>query len=324
MELGLHPVQSRTCEFSQRCCRSFLANLPDGIEVLDRPEEADLILVFDSYDERIIRELPWGFLLSPRTVMYSQGDAGVPVLPGLYVNLTRKIHVPGMTASHGYFEYLAETGGNRFCKNHLPREKSYLFCFSGRNSHPVRDRVLRFLEGFPNAIVQDTSEVYNHWSPSRPEDAQSAYVEQIRQASFSICPRGKGANCIRLFESMRMGVAPVLISDDLVLPDGPDWETFLLRVPENRIEDIPAILEREQHRAGEMGHLARAAYESHFSPESMPRRILEQLREISVRGKTGVSGRLVRWGKHRVVGVFWDLYFLLVDFRDWIRGILLP
>ena len=251
--------------------------------------------------------------------MYSQGDAGVPVLPGLYVNLTRKRRISGLMGGHGYFEYLAETGGNPYCKGYRQSEGSHLFCFSGRNSHPVREQILKTFSDFPDAIIQDTSTAYDHWSSSRPDLMQSNYVENIRKALFSICPRGKGANCIRLFESMRLGIAPVLISDDLVLPDGPDWDGFLLRVPESRVAEIPSILEQSRARAGEMGELARQAYEAHFSPETMPQRILEQLSAIAAGRSNGLSVRVSRLGQHYSVKAYWALYFCLLNFRDRVR-----
>jgi len=322
MRTAIYPLHSGTCGFSRQACRFFLAGLPEGVEIVDDPARASLILVFDSYDNRMIGELSWEVLISSKTVMYSEGDAGVPVLPGIYVNLTKRHYRPGRTGSHGYLFYLAENRGNSACRGVQAVEKRFLFSFAGRNSHRVRADIFRLLTGAAEAYIRDTSQAYDHWSADRPEEMQSRYAETIRQSYFSLCPRGKGANCIRLFESMRMGVAPVLISDAWVLPEGPDWEQFLIRIPESQVAEIPGILERERHRALEMGELARKAYEAYFSASSLPRDVLTQLERMVVENHRDLPVRLLCLVENRAVEAFWFCYFLAIPAWNRVKSIL--
>ena len=54
---------------------------------------------------------------------------------------------------------------------------------------------------------------------------------------------------------------PVVIAADIVLPMGPEWEAFCVRVPEAEVASIPARLEAMESRFEAMGPLARAAWE---------------------------------------------------------------
>ena len=69
------------------------------------------------------------------------------------------------------------------------------------------------------------------------------------QLDLILCPRGEGTSSIRLFESLRMGRPPVIISDQWVPPEGPAWDTFSVRIPERRIHTIPDRLTELEHQA---------------------------------------------------------------------------
>ena len=45
---------------------------------------------------------------------------------------------------------------------------------------------------------------------------------------------------------MMLGRVPVIVSDQWVPPDGPDWESFSMRVKEREVDTIPAMLEAAQ------------------------------------------------------------------------------
>jgi hypothetical protein len=68
---------------------------------------------------------------------------------------------------------------------------------------------------------------------------------------------------------MQAGVAPVLLSDKYDLPKGPDWDSFLLRIPESRLKEIPQILDAHVAESSELGYRARAAWEQWFAPDKV-------------------------------------------------------
>ncbi|MDQ2919268.1 MAG: glycosyltransferase family 47 protein, partial [Verrucomicrobiota bacterium] len=92
---------------------------------------------------------------------------------------------------------------------------------------------------------------------------------------FVLCPRGVGASTIRLFETMRMGRVPVILSDEWVPPVGPLWEKFSVRVAEKDFAQVPRLLEEREHMAVPMGQLARREWEEWFSPEVAFHRVVD-------------------------------------------------
>jgi hypothetical protein len=95
---------------------------------------------------------------------------------------------------------------------------------------------------------------------------------------------------------MQMGVAPVVISDKQLLPEGPAWETFLIRIPERKIKQLPQILEPRLAEAEARGRLARQAWERFFAPPVMFNGIVATL--VRIRSQRRVPERWMHpfWG----------------------------
>jgi hypothetical protein len=91
---------------------------------------------------------------------------------------------------------------------------------------------------------------------------------------------------------MKMGRACVIISDDWQPNEHVPWSEFSIRVAERDVPRIPEILEREAHRAADMGSRARFAWEEHFSERVRFHRIVELCLEIR---RQGGNGRAKRW-----------------------------
>jgi hypothetical protein len=109
------------------------------------------------------------------------------------------------------------------------------------------------------------------------------YGEISKASKFILCPRGMGTSSVRLFDTMRMGRVPVIISDQWVEPQGPCWEKFSLRVPEADFARLPALLEEHEAVAVEMGLLARAQWEEWFSERVCFHRVVEWCLDIKRR-----------------------------------------
>jgi len=82
-----------------------------------------------------------------------------------------------------------------------------------------------------------------------------------------LCPRGKGPSSWRLFETMRVGRVPVVISDDWVPPPGIDWDSFVVRMPESDVQQIPSVLLGLESEWAERAGRAQQAWENHLSYE---------------------------------------------------------
>jgi len=197
---------------------------------------------------------------------YWDDDGVVPLLPGIFTNAVKprwiNIH---RTASHNFIDAL-----NPHVISVPEREKRYLFSFAGGSTSILRKKLYKIDFRREDVLIQNTSDYY-HWDTTQNGRVarQKQYAELIATSHFGLCPRGASAGGLRLFEVMQMGVAPVLVSDRFLLPEGPDWESFLIRVPERKIKQLPEILEPYLCESAERGRLARQAYEQWFAPPVM-------------------------------------------------------
>lgn len=243
----------------------------------DGPQEADLILFvehhpghdpyfFSVYRNEIYRKF------KEKCFLYHDCDWAIPVIPGIFPSVEKRLFTPGvMQAGH----YIARLCENEAIKPAGISKKEYLFSFVGaRKTHICRSRVLNLQHD--RCYLKDTSGM-NSWK-LRPEDKkkfEEDYVNVSAKSQFILCPRGIGPNTYRLFEAMEMGIAPVIISDEWVPIEGPSWERFSLKIAENDIGKIPNILEEHQNKSLLMGMLAREEWKKWFSKEVSFHRLIE-------------------------------------------------
>lgn len=73
------------------------------------------------------------------------------------------------------------------------------------------------------------------------------YNQTLINSRFSLCPSGTGPNSIRFWESLACGAIPVLLSDQMVLPDIPSglsWNEVIISIPENEYQLLLSVLEK--------------------------------------------------------------------------------
>lgn len=68
------------------------------------------------------------------------------------------------------------------------------------------------------------------------------YNKLLLDSRYSLCPSGSGPNSIRFWESLAVGSIPVLLADTLELPSHELWDDSIVRIPENKLEELPSIL----------------------------------------------------------------------------------
>jgi hypothetical protein len=193
-------------------------------------------------------------------------------LRGIYASNSARAGPRGHTRFRtGCYQLYPRTFSNPFVEESDGRswskEKRWLASFLGRRSHGCRDDLIRSLADKPGVLVKDTSDFDLFNAAEIDRSPQKVYRDILESSEFALCPRGTGTGSIRLFEAMRMGVAPVIISDSWILPQGPMWHEFALFSREDSatlLEDLRA--RRSQY--AEMGRLARKAWETFFSDTS--------------------------------------------------------
>jgi hypothetical protein len=153
---------------------------------------------------------------------------------------------------------------------------------------------LRHRRSFFQNTTGDFGRVLNRTMNRRERlDYHRRYAELMKATKFVLCPRGVSASSIRLFETMRMGRVPVILSDGWIRRVGPQWDEFSLRVLERDFARVPALLERFEGEAVTMGSLARKEWERWFSEEVLFHQLVELC--LDIRAKRKLPEILSRW-----------------------------
>lgn len=265
--------------------------------VTEDAEAADVILFVESYGggwhfERVRRH-PYTGRHREKCFIFCSNPFVIPFLPGVYTGIDRR-WASRRTVS-GFYLDVPKSRFTTFTPptNDLP----YLYSFMGSAGTADVRRKLAAL-AHPRGFYQDTAADYaralhGQMDAHEQQDYQRRYAEITKASKFVLCPRGLSVSSIRLFETMRMGRAPVILSDDWVPPPGAAWETFSIRVAERDWQRIPAILEAREAEAVAMGQRARAEWVEWFSRETAFHRIVESC--LTIGTQRVVPERLARW-----------------------------
>src|SRR5579884_101947 len=240
--------------------------------------EADIILFVEmgttGMFAEVVRAHPLYRRYPQKCFLYDWSDHVFPVIPGIYSSLRKEHFSPEHTRSGFYL--LPE---NPYIQNSpVSGKEKYLAAFVGSlKNHPVRQAFLKF--GRDDIYLLDSSKesyrILYHGTPEEKDLFWQRYAASIRDALFSLCPRGLGPGTIRLYESMKMGRACVILSDEWVPNDGVDWDSFAVRLPESEVHRTPEILDSLRDRAAEMGRRARQEWEDWFSEPVRFHRMVE-------------------------------------------------
>lgn len=283
-------------------------------QLTDDPEAAEIIVLagdLESLAEAqanpLLRQYP------EKTMAYSEIDAMIPYVPGVYGSASKPKGVDlRRTQSNIYFSRYGSSMNPEV--RHRPGEaKELLFCFRGRRDCRVRTNIVEYRYNRADVQVLETTG-FMHWNSGivGKRESQRDYADALARSHFALCPRGMGFGSIRLFEVMEMGVAPVLLADRYALPPGPDWESFLLTIPEKDFARLPELLEAHVGESEMRGQRARKAWEEFFAPELVFDRMIDQLCEI----------RKQRVIPERVYRRMWPLLKIQTNAKPWVAGVM--
>ena len=248
------------------------------------PRTADLILFVESWEADWLlteaRKDPIVKQYREKCFVVCEIPDASHLLPGVYTN----VHDGEFLASRlrtGFYLWMYENEFAYF--DELCDENDYLFSFVGSfKTASVRARIRDLTH--PRAYLRDTSAESPSiwWKSSLVEKRafQRAYAEVCKQSKFILCPRGHSPSTVRLFEAMRMGRVPVILSDSWVAPSGPNWDRCSIRIAERDVFSVSSILESYEENAAAMGLAARNEWDAWFSPEVSFHRIVEWCLDI--------------------------------------------
>ncbi len=255
--------------------------------LVDDPELADVLLFVDLHQHPLDWNLTGlqGHPLAvkyPRKVMvYDERDQPHCVFPGAFACMPAQ-----------------EFDAKRQLKNELMRpseeELEFLFSFLGANTHPVRVELLKLKH--PRALVEDTSKInfFDNSDESKSEEHQRVRRDQkerfgkvVARSKFVLCPRGWGTSSFRLYETLAAGRVPVVISDDWMPSPADDWNACSVRVAQNDVASIPALLEEREVDWPGMARAARTMFKNWLAPDVLFSRLADECEWLLRNGELG-------------------------------------
>ena len=282
--------------------------------VVDDPAEADLILFVENHppsDPYFFRVLfhPLYRRYRSKCFVYHDADYAIPTMPGIYPSIEKRNLDRRRARSFHYLARLCVNDSVRFTPEAAAPQ--HLFSFVGAaGTNAIRRDVLRLQH--PSCLLRDTTG-RAAWLMRREQKKsyEDFFAESIRDSKFVLCPRGFGPATYRMFEAMEMGRAPVIISDEWVPFEGPDWSSCSIRVPEDRIADIPQLLAAAEPHWRDMGARARREWERWMSPEVTFHRLVEACLDLQ---RTRTSSRIA-------AARAWLQFFEPFHFRNVLRHV---
>ncbi len=242
---------------------------------------ADIILFVD------LHQHPGGYLLpllyqhplvrryGRKVFVYDERDRPWATFPGLYTSARCSAFDPRRQRSCPYIRL------HNSLQEPQNVEPDLLFSFQGALTHRCRESVLALRH--PRALIENTSN-FNFFEDSEGEDAKQAqkkhYAQTLGRSKFVLCPRGHGPSSFRLFETLSFGRVPVIISDEWVAPEGPNWENCSLKVPESGVASLISLLEAYEDDFAALSSAAYQTYQDWFAPDILWHRLINWCEEL--------------------------------------------
>jgi len=256
--------------------------------------------------------------------IYYGGDRPLPLLPGVYTSLESRFYRSSWTRTGSYLRVAENRNISDFGS---VAQCDLLYSFSGASdNHQVRREILRLQH--TRGVVFDTSSLsieqrQRDTAVGANDTYIDSYLSLLKRSKFILCPRGIGTSTWRLFEAMKAGRVPVIISDQWVPPAGPQWSEFSIRAPESKIGMIPETLERREADASKLAIAARNAWDDWFSSEVVFHRIVEWCLAIQAERRFPVKLEALSYRVYLLYPHFFR-HWLMADIKRYVlRQILL-
>ncbi|HEV7329744.1 MAG TPA: exostosin family protein [Flavisolibacter sp.] len=272
------------------------------VEEVKSPDDADAIIVQENteykdyrYVEMLLQD-PFISRYLEKIFTISTDDSATGVLKGLYASIPKKRFDERYHRVVPYFEYT-----NEYVFASEPQtEPSYMAGWYGNiRSSQLRRELFDRWSGNANFCLKQTESWYNH-----NEEEKRAYVQLITNSHFSLCPKGWAPPSPRIYESMALGRCPVIISDQFVPPQGPDWSKFALFFPESNLGGLESFLRQHQKSALELGVNAKSVWNQYFAGDLLKKYYANAL--ISLIQSTPKSTRESERKRWQSFSTYWN------------------
>jgi len=264
----------------------------------DDPEKADAIIIQERnsfkewrYIDALLAE-PLIRRFAYKVFTLNNDDCGTGLLRGLYTSLPR----PRMRADvHRAVAFHSTPNELVYAERTDRRAPEFLATWRGNLiSNKIRRRLYRRYGNSKSLCLSTTDSWLNHGANEKQQ-----FVDLILAGKFSLCPAGWADSTFRIYESMALGVAPVILADDFVPPAGPDWNELALLVPERRLGELEQILRANESRSARMGQVAAECYRRYFHPRAVSQYYGEHMasciRQSHAANPRSIDNEVRRW-----------------------------
>ena len=268
-----------------RAFREVAARDKFGVHKLaDSPESADLILFVDNHmnpDWRVRSMLEHPLLgrFPGKCMVYDERPDALGHIPGVHVSMPKRYFDPNSQRAWAYYALKQEQPS--------ATEPTVLYSFRGQPgqrispAYRVRTQILKLRDD--RAVIEAVkgfSFFTELGDPAGHAAKRERYAQTLALSKFVLSPRGYATSSIRCYEVMAAGRVPVILADEWVPPEGPNWEKFAIFVPENQATDIPDILRAAEPKWEAMAAEALAAFNEYFAPDVNWHNLVEQFRKL--------------------------------------------
>ncbi len=237
---------------------------------VDGADEADIIFFIENsrytsdYFFSKLKRHPLVKKYPEKVFMYNPHDMPWFVLRGLYTCMPKQRFDSKYIAASPYVEVI-----NTYVECDFTISPKYLYSFFGAPSSAARRKIFDMTHHSRGIVMDSPANIFFSDNMYKPKTPQLQYAALLTNSKFVLAPQGIGPSSIRLFEIMKAGRVPVIISDNFTYPKGPDWDRISITLPEDHVQNIPQLLEKEEHTWLEKARLARKAWEDYFAPDSV-------------------------------------------------------
>jgi hypothetical protein len=220
--------------------RELMSKCPE-IKLVEDCKEADAIMFIDRHITagrryyQYVDSHEYTSTYPEKVLIYDGSDQPSHYLRGLVTSMPQPLYDQQRHRPVPYVTNSADTVSVSLEKNR-PIMVSFMGSAAG---HPIRSKVLSLEHSGKALHIANTTD-RNYYGNKSPTDSQlkqwkDEYMSLLQNSKFVLCPRGKGTATYRIYESLRLGAIPVIISDEFVDPEIPLWSTVTKRLAERNV-----------------------------------------------------------------------------------------
>lgn len=273
-----------------------------SVTIVDDAAAADAVLIEERgsfkdfrYVNKLLRD-PFIKRFAARIFSINSDDCATGLLRGLYTSLPKSRFDRRIHRAVPFMFYPNELVFSKI-KEVVPH---YLATWRGNTkSNALRRKMMGHLKWNSEFVMQKTESWLNH-----KMDEKQTYVDVMLSGKFSLCPAGWAPVTYRIYESIALGRCPVILADEFVPPEGPDWKQFALFYPQSQINSVIAFLHKHEHNYQQLGERAAKEWKFHFGENKIDGYFSKMLIDlIETAPSTSLQREQRRW---QSLKLFWS------------------